>query len=73
MSFLFYFPKLLEKCSHNNSVKTFKNYCRPVSILSYISKIYERLMFILILEYFEPVLSKFQFGFRKGFSAQHSL
>ena len=30
-------------------------------------------MFIVILEYFEPILSKFKFGFRKGFSAQHSL
>ena len=30
-------------------------------------------MFIIILEYFEPILSKFKFGFRKGFSAQHSL
>ena len=26
-----------------------------------------------ISEYFEPILSKFQCGFRKGFSAQHCL
>ena len=24
-------------------------------------------------EYFEPILSKFQCGFRKGFSPQHSV
>ena len=28
-------------------------------------------MFKQISEYFEPILSKFQCGFRKGFSAQH--
>ena len=30
-------------------------------------------MFKKISEYFEPVSSKFQCGFRKGFSAQHCL
>ena len=30
-------------------------------------------MFKQISEYFEPILSKFECGFRKGFSAQHSL
>ena len=30
-------------------------------------------MFKQISEYFEPILSKFQRGFRKGFSAQHCL
>ena len=45
---------------------------QPVSILSNISKIYERLPFKQI-EYFEPILSKFQCGFRKGYSAQHCL
>ena len=53
--------------------KTSKDNYRPVSILSNISKIYERLMFKQISEYFEPILSKFQCGFRKGFSAQHCL
>ena len=53
--------------------KTSKDNFRPVSILSNISKIYERLMFKQISEYFEPILSKFQCGFRNGFSAQHCL
>ena len=30
-------------------------------------------MFKQISEYFEPILSKFQCGFRKGFSVQHCL
>ena len=73
MRFQFYFSKLLEKCKHNTSsqkgAKTSKDNYRPVSVLSNISKIYERLMFKQISEYFEPMLSKFQCRFRKGFSA----
>ena len=53
--------------------KTSKDNYRPISILLNISKIYERLMFKQISEYFEPILSKFQCGFRKGFTAQHCL
>ena len=54
---------------HKKGAKTSKDNYRPVSILSNISKIYERLLFKQILEYFEPILSKFQCGFRKEFSA----
>ena len=50
-----------------------KNNYRPVSILSNISKIYERCMQEQIDEYFHSILSKFQCGFRRGFSAQHCL
>ena len=49
------------------------NNYRPVSILSNISKLYERCMHKQINEYFESVLSKFQCGFRQRFSAQHCL
>ena len=38
---------------------------RPISILSNISKIYERLMHDNMSDYFNDVLSKFQCGFRK--------
>ena len=38
-----------------------------IEMLSNISKIYERIMFKQISEYFEPILSKFQCGFSKGF------
>ena len=50
-----------------------KNNYRPVSILSNISKLYEKCLHQQINEYFESLLSKFQCDFRKGFSAQNCL
>ena len=58
---------------HKKGSKRFKDNYQPVRILKNISKIYERLKFKQISEYFEPILSKFHCGFRKGFSAQHCL
>ena len=58
---------------YKKGTKTSKYNYRLVSILSNISKIYKRLLFKQISEYFEPILSKFQCGFRKGFSAPHCL
>ena len=55
---------------YKKGTKTSKDNYRPVSILD-ISKIYERLMFKQISEYFEPILSKFRC--EKRFSAQHCL
>ena len=49
------------------------NNYRPVSILSNLSKIYERYMHDEINAYFDNILSKCQRGFRKGYSAQHCL
>ena len=46
---------------------------RPISILSNLSKIYERYMHGEINVYFDDILSKFQCGFRKGYSPQHCL
>ena len=46
---------------------------RPVSILSNISKIYERCIYNQLYQYFDDILSKNQFGFRKGYSAQQCL
>ena len=45
----------------------------PISILSNIFKIYERLMHDNMSDYFNDVLSKFQCGFRKGFGCQNCL
>ena len=55
-----------------NDKKDKSNY-RPISILSNISKIYERCIPTQLNEYFAKFLSKFQCGFRKGFSTQHCL
>ena len=62
---------------HKKGPKTSKDNLRPVSILPNISKIYQRVMFKqltkLIKKNNKPILSKYQCGFRKGFSAQHCL
>ena len=55
-----------------NDKKDKSNY-RPISILSNISKIYERCIQTQLNEYFAKFLSKFQCDFRKGFSTQHCL
>ena len=48
-----------------------KSNYRPVSILPVFSKIYERLMYDQMYTYFDQNFSKFQCGFRKGFSTQN--
>ena len=56
---------------HKKNSKSSKENYRPISILSNISKVYEK--FKQMSEYFEPFLSKYQCGFREGFSAQYCL
>ena len=53
--------------------KTDKSNYRPVSILSNISKIFELCIYNQLAIYFDDILSKYQFGFRKNFSAQECL
>ena len=55
-----------------------KNKCkkesyRPVSILSNLIKIYGKLMYNQLYEYFDNILFPSQCGFQKGYSAQHCL
>ena len=49
-----------------------ENY-RPVSILSNLSKIFEKCIYKQLSPFFENILSKQQCGFRKNYSAQHPL
>ena len=70
------YPSPLKKAditpAHKRDSKSEKYNYRPVSILSNISKLYERIMFKQMSEYFESsFFSKYQCGFKKGFSAQH--
>ena len=58
---------------HKKDSKSEKNNYRPVSILSNVSKVYERIVFRQMSEFFEFFFSKYQCGFRKGFTAQHCL
>ena len=46
---------------------------QPVSLLSHISKVFERLIYNQFNEYIEPFLSKLLTGFRKNHNTQHSL
>ena len=58
---------------HKKDSKNVKENYRPVSILPNVSKIYEKIMFNQISDFFENIFSKFQCGFRKGFSVHHCL
>ena len=58
---------------HKKKSRLEKTNYRPVSLLPNISKVFERCMHRQISEYFETVLSKFQCGFRKGYSTQDCL
>ena len=46
---------------------------RPISILPIISKIFEKLICRQLSNHFDNILSKFQCGFRKGYSPQDCL
>ena len=72
------YSSLLERADitpvYKKNTKSAKNNSRPVSILSNISESYERIIFKQMSEYFESYFfSKYQCGFRMGFSAQHCL
>ena len=50
-----------------------KSNYRPVSILSNVSKVYERGLCDQIYDFFENKFSSYQCGFRKGFNTQNEL
>ena len=50
-----------------------KDNYHPVSILPVILKIFEKLLCKQITMFIDPLLSKFQCGFRKGYGAQDCL
>ena len=58
---------------YNKNSKNVKDNYRPVSILSNISKVYERTIYEQLQSYFDKIFSKFQCGFRKGYNAQNCL
>ena len=58
---------------YRKKLKNSKNNYRPVSILSNISKLYERCINDQIQLFFYSLLSKYQCGFRRGYNAQHCL
>ena len=58
---------------HKKNKKCNKTNYRPVSILTNISKIYEKLLYKQFPKYFDSLLATNQCGFRKGFSSQYCL
>ena len=50
-----------------------KDNYRPISILPIISKVFEKLIRRQLSNHFDNILSKFQCGFRKGYSQPHYL
>ena len=52
-------------------MKELKEDYRSVSIIPTLSKMFERIMFVQISASFDNVFSKYQCGFRKGYSTQH--
>ena len=59
--------------AHKKGDRTDKSNYRPISILTNISKVFERLMFYQMYTYIENILSNYQCGFRKNYSSQHCL
>ena len=59
--------------THKKGDHTDKSNYRPISLLSTLSKIFERLLYYQMHEFIESRLSKYQCGFRKGYSAQYCL
>ena len=53
--------------------RTEKSNYRPISVLSNVSKIYERSLYDQIYSYFDKIFSIYQCGFCKGISTQHIL
>ena len=49
-----------------------ENY-RSISILSTLSKIYERCMYGQMYKYFDQIISKYQCRFHQGYNSQHCL
>ena len=58
---------------YKKKLKNSKYNYRPVSILSKISKIYERCIYDQIQLFFDFLLSKYQCGIHRGYNAQHCL
>ena len=58
---------------HKKKDLTDKTNHRPVSILSLLSKVFEKVMYIQLYDYIENFLNQLLFGFRKAHSTQHAL
>ena len=71
------FPSILKLADitpvYKKDLRYEKSNCRPISVLPNISKIFENVLYDQISSFFENIFSKYQTGFRKGFSPQSCL
>ena len=71
------FPSSLKKANitpvFKNGNRNSKDNYRPVTIFPNMSKIFERCIFRQLYSFMLEFLSKYQCGFRKGYSTQHCL
>ena len=71
------FPSVLKQANITPVIKkeykSLKDNHRPVSILPVTSKIFEKLLCKQITVFIDPLVSKFECGFRKGYGAQDCL
>ena len=71
------FPEIIKDAGiiplYKKGKKDIKENYKPVSILPNLSKIFEKCMFEQMSQFFENIFSKYQCGFRKGFSTQQCL
>ena len=58
---------------HKKEEKTLAENYRPISLISVVSKLFERNMYTEIIDFIENSLSPFIFGFRKGHSTEQCL
>ena len=58
---------------HKKKEKNDETNYRPVSILPNLSKIYEKLIYNQLYDYFDKILLPSQWGFCKRYSSQHCL
>ena len=71
------FPSNLKRFDVTPEYKAGDSTCKknfqPLSVLSTLSKIYERLMYSQMLPFIRPKLSNLLCGFREGYGKQHAL
>ena len=69
------FPNFLKLADvspiHKKGMKELKENHRSVSILPTLSKMFARIMFVQISAFFDNFFSKYQCGFRKGYSTHN--
>ena len=67
------FQKVEVRLLYKKDGKTEKSNYKPISVLSNVSKIYERSLYDESYSYFDKIFSIYQYGFCKGISTQHIL